>query len=207
MKLILVTALSVLLVGGCATGGDQAKTEGTVGGAAIGAVVGGLLGKAIGDDKKAAAIGAGLGAAIGGAIGYSYADRIARRHEELAGREDDLDAQIDFAMGVNQDTQEYNQSLEREIADLKPKVDELVARINRNEVTEEQLNRERKDLATKVSAADEQLLLAQQELTDLKKFQRTQKSDILDQQITELEANVETLEKNTRVLASQRQRI
>lgn len=207
MKRLMTIALIIFLVTGCATEGDQAKTEGTAGGAAIGAAVGGILGRILGGDAKSTAIGAGIGAALGGAVGYSYADSIARRHQQLAGREDDLDAQIQFAMGVNQDTQEYNQRLEREITNLKPEMDNVVARIHRNDITQGQLEQERQKLDTKVTAADKQLTLAQRELNNLRSFQRTQTSNELDQQIADLGAKVATLERNTQALASQRQRI
>jgi gas vesicle protein len=207
MKRQMATALVIFSVTGCATPGDRARTEGTAGGAAIGAAIGGILGRALGGDSKSTAIGAAIGATIGGAVGYSYADRIAKRHRELAGREDDLDAQIQFAKGVNQDTQEYNRILEREITNVKPQTDRLVAQIHRNDITQEQLKQERKNLDTMVSTADKQLKLAQNQLDRLRRFQNTQASPELDQQIANLEAKVETLERNTQALASQRQRI
>ncbi len=97
MNFLKIMAIVLLIVSGCATMNTEqrARTEGTAGGAAIGAVLGGLLGLAVGGDTEDALIGAGVGALVGGAAGYSYADNIAKRRSELAGREEDLDARLE----------------------------------------------------------------------------------------------------------------
>ena len=201
MKQFIILAVTVFFIAGCATKGQQARTEGTAGGAAIGAGVGALAGALIGG-KKGAAIGAGAGALIGGAAGYSYADRIAKRHKELEGKENDLDAHIEYARGVNQDTEECNQRLENEIG-------ALVAKVNQQQITQQELEKERQALNQKVQVANDQLALAEKELHELKRFQsqQPQTSDELDTEIADLEQNLAQLRKNTSELASLSQRI
>lgn len=79
-KLILVTAISSLLVAGCANMNNTQR------GAAIGAVTGALLGKGTGDhDKSRYVWGAAVGALAGTAIG-NYMDRQEQEfRDELSG--------------------------------------------------------------------------------------------------------------------------
>src|SRR5512144_669755 len=122
MKRLIAVALIVTMTG-CATERQQAKTESTGTGTAIGAIVGAVIGSMAGG-KRGAAIGAATGALIGGVAGYSYGDKIAQRHQELQGKENDLNARMNFARGVNQDTEEYNQKLRQEIASTWQEVDD-----------------------------------------------------------------------------------
>ena len=201
MKRFVVLAVTVLFIAGCATKGQQARTEGTGVGAAGGAIGGALIGYLLGDEKGAA-IGAGVGALIGGLAGYSYADNIANRRQELAGRENDLDARIKYAHGVNQETKECNQRLEKEI-------EAQVAKVNQQQITQQELEKERQALNRKVQVANDQLALAEKELQELKRFQsqQPQTSDELDTEIADLEQNFAQLRRNTSELASLKQRI
>ena len=191
-KRIVALALVVLLLSGCATQGAQARAEGTAAGAGIGAV-----------------IGAAIGAALGGAGGYVYADRIAKRHAALAGKEQDLDAQVAFARGINEDTEQYNRRLQKEVADLEPKIANLEARTKRQQVTQGELTKQRQALGTKVDDANKQLALAEDQLQGLKKFrdERPNASRDLDEQIRTLEAHLAQMRSNTTALASLNQRI
>src|SRR5499425_619715 len=139
MKRLIAVAVVVLLVSSCATQDQQAQTEGT----ALGALGGALLGAAIGGlasgDARGAAIGAGIGALTGGVAGFVYAHSIVKRREELAGRENDLDAQIKFARGVNQDTQEYNQKIASDVKAYKSEIDRLVAESKKQKTQNEDL--------------------------------------------------------------------
>ena len=208
MKKLIVLSILIIFISGCATKGQQTRTEGTAGGAGIGAVIGGLLGYALGDEKGALA-GAALGAALGGAVGYTYADNIANRHAELAGHENDLDARIAFAEGVNQDTQEFNQLLERDIATLAPEIDALSAQARQEKITQKELDKKRQSMEEKVEETEIALAAAEDELKDLKKFQdRTpDQSDKLDSEIAKLERNLKQLKKNTDTIASLSQRL
>src|SRR5215471_7696135 len=104
---VAVVLLLTLVFTGCATQEDTARAQGTGIGAGIGAAVGAGLGYALGG-AQGALIGAGLGAAGG----YMYADQVAKRHEMLKGKEQDLNTRIAFAEAVNSDTRSYNQRLQ-----------------------------------------------------------------------------------------------
>ena len=209
MKRLLALAVVVLFVTSCATQGDQARTEGTLIGTGLGAAIGAGIGYAIGGSGTAAGIGAAVGALAGGAGGYVYADRIAKRHEELAGKENDLDARVTFARGINEDTQEYNARLKKEVNELEPKITELAAKKEKQEVTQRELEKEKQLLATRVNDANKQLALGQDELQGLKKFRSEQKksSKELDQEIKTLEQSLAQMKSNTSALASLNQRI
>ncbi len=208
MKKFIVLSILLIFISGCATKSQQTRTEGAAAGAGIGALAGGLIGLAFGN-KKGAAIGAGVGAILGVAAGYTYADNIANRHAELAGRENDLDARITFAEGINQDTQELNQLLERDIATLTPEINIINTQARQEKITQKELNEKRKSMKLKVEQTETALAAAENELKSLKKFQdRTpEQSDELDSEIAKLESNLEQLKRNTDTIASLSQRL
>lgn len=207
MKKLIAVALMIAMTG-CATESQQAKTESTVTGTAIGAIAGGIIGGLLGG-KRGAVIGAATGGVIGGVAGYSYGDKIAQRHQELEGKENDLNARINFARGVNQDTEEYNQKLRQEIASTKQGVDALAAQIKRQQVTQQQLYTAREQLNAKVNNAQQQLTVAQTELHNLQVFKskQPQQSAELNTEISRLQTNLAQLKSNTNTLAALSQRI
>jgi len=180
---VAVVLLLTLLLTGCATQEDTARAQGTGIGAGIGAAVGAGLGYALGG-AQGALIGAGVGAGLGAAGGYMYADQVAKRHEMLKGKEQDLNTRIAFAEAVNSDTRAYNQRLQKEVTDLEPKIASLETRMKAQRVTKE-------------------------ELQDLQSFRAKQSSASprLDAQIAALEANLEETKAHTAALASQSARI
>ena len=208
MKAFLVLLVAVLFVTACATQADQARTEGSLVGAGVGAVVGAGLGYAIGG-ARGAGIGAGIGALAGGAGGYVYADRVAKRHQELAGKENDLGARIAFARGVNEDTNEYNERLKKEVGVLEPKIRELAAKKESQQITQQELEKQKQALTARTQEVNKQVALCQNELEGLKKFRSEQKasSAALDGQINTLERNLAQMKANTSALASLNQRI
>jgi len=209
MKRFLASAVVLFFVTSCATPSQQAKTEGTVAGGLLGAALGAASGGLIGRDAKSALIGALVGGAIGAAAGYSYAAHIAKRQQELASRENDLDARIKFARGVNEDTQEYNRHLEEDLNASTEKVDTLIVKRDNQQVTQRALDKEKRALAAKVKDYNEQVALAEKQLQEMKNFraQQTQTSGELDAEIVKLEETVAKLKNNTNALASLSQRI
>jgi hypothetical protein len=209
MKRLVMLAFVALFIASCATQSDQARTEGTLIGAGVGAAIGAGLGYAIGGSGKSAGIGAAIGALAGGAGGYVYADHIAKRHEELAGKENDLDARIAFARGVNEDTEDYNKRLKKEVDELEPRITEVAAKKKKQEITQSELKNEKQALATKIKDANTQLAVGQDQLRDLKKFRTEQKetSKELDEEIATLEKSLAQMKSNTSALASLNQRI
>ncbi len=209
MKRLLTSAVVLFFVTSCATPSQQAKTEGTVGGGLLGAALGAASGGLIGGDAKSALIGALVGGAVGAAAGYSYAAHIAKRQKELAGRENDLNARIKFARGVNEDTQEYNRHLEEDLNASTEKVDTLIVKRDNQQVTQRALDKEKQALAAKVKDYNEQIALAEKQLQEMNSFraQQTQTSGELDAEIVKLEETVAKLKNNTNALASLSQRI
>ncbi|HJY84136.1 MAG TPA: hypothetical protein VKK81_24005 [Candidatus Binatia bacterium] len=211
MKRLSTLAVILLFVASCAPMNqqEQAKLEGTGGGAAVGAGVGALAGYLIGGSGTAALIGAGAGALIGGAAGYSYANKIVKRQKELTGRENDLDARIKFTRGVNQDTEEYNRKLEGEIKAEEQQIASLSAGVRDQQRTQQQREALGKQLTSKVDDANKQLSVAKAQLADIKTFraQHPQPSQDLDAEISKLELTVSQLESKTNTLAAMRQRL
>ena len=207
----LAYAFVLLFVAACATtdkSDERARTEGCLGGAGIGAGLGFAVAKLLGADDSTAAMAAALGAAGGAVAGCSYADNLIERRNELKGKENDLDARIQYAQNLNTDTHNYNEQLVKTIAKLEPKVDKLAMQVKQNQVTQKELEENRKALNNEVQVAEKGLNVAQQELTDLKNFRKTQgESPQLDAEIKKLEQNVAQLRQNTTELASLSQRI
>lgn len=208
MKQVLTAMLIAFLVAGCATPGQQATTEGTAGGAVLGALLGAGVG-ALAGGGRGAAIGAGAGAFLGGIAGYSYAQNIQSRRNALAGQENNLNAQLRFAEGVNQDTQEANRLLAQEIRASEDKVNALAVKTQQHQATQRELESQRQDLAKKVKAAEDQHALAARQLDELNQFRsrQPQGSPELDAQIAKLETQLQELKHNTTTLASLSQRL
>ena len=209
MKRLVALAVVVFFVSSCATREQQAQTEGT----AVGALGGALLGAAIGGiatrSGKGAGIGAGIGALTGGVAGFVYANSIVKRREELAGKENDLDAQIKFARGVNQDTQEYNRKLTSDVKNFKSDVERLEAQNRTQQVENEELIAKKQQLDEKVKTAQKDLASGEDQLQELKTFRssQTKPSKELDAEIKKLEGNLAQLKSNTSSLAALNQRI
>lgn len=204
----LALVLVALLLTSCATQGDTARTEGTLIGAGAGAAVGAGLGYLIGG-SRGALIGAGVGAATVGTVGYVYADQVAKRNEALRGRENDLDARIEFAQGVNADTRQYNERLRRQVADLEVKVADLEARKRAQQVTQQELMDTRQAVSAQVNDARRQLQTAEAQLQDLRDFKARQSvpSPALDQEIAKFETTLANIRSHTTTMASQNARI
>ncbi len=89
-KLMLATAMSALVLGGCTTLDpytQQSKTSSATKGAGIGALAGAVLGAAVNDDDrgKGALAGAAIGGAVGGGIGYYMDQQEMQLRQELEG--------------------------------------------------------------------------------------------------------------------------
>lgn len=203
MANMVVGVLLSTLAGGCATQSEQARTEGGLwGGAITGLLAGGACALAGGNAGTCAAIGV-AGAAVGAYAGVSYADQVDKRRQELAGKENDVNARIAFAQGVSQDTQSYNQNLSQNIAASEQDITGLQARIKSGEANQQELRDKRSALIAQKGDADKQLTVAERQLADLKQFQsgRQAPSPPLDREIAALEEQVEQLQGNTKKLA------
>lgn len=209
------------LVTGCATTKDQVMLEGCGTGALVGtaggAAAGAAIGAAAGDKNKhkqgaatGAAIGAGVGLIAGLFAGCTYADSLNKRYDQLRGKESDLNAQIQFAQGVNKDSIEYNNKLRAQVNANEENVAELAAKKTRNEATQSELEKERTTLTKTIQQAEQTSTNLQGAIAELKQFrsQRPAGSTAnLDGEIAGLESQLAQLRGATQSLAAQRQRI
>lgn len=89
-KLVLVTAVATMMLGGCTTLDpytQESKTSNATKGAGFGALAGAVLGAAVNDDNrgKGALAGAAIGGAVGGGIGYYMDQQEMLLRQELEG--------------------------------------------------------------------------------------------------------------------------
>jgi ABC-type phosphate transport system auxiliary subunit len=206
MKTPIVLALASIMTLSCATPQGTSSLECGAGGALGGYALCKLLG---GDDKKCLAAAVLTGVA-GGAICYTYAANLQKRQQELAGKENDLDARLRYVRGLNEDTEKLNRQLSQHVAEVTKHTEEVRAKIARKEITQQQLAKEEEALANEKKAANEQLKLAQEQLADMKRFrdqQRGRNTADLDIQIAKLEGLLAQTRKETSALASQRLRV
>jgi hypothetical protein len=207
MKRVAAVAVIVAFLAGCSTTEQQGRTEGTAAGAGIGAAVGAGLGALIGGGKGAA-IGAGVGGLAGAGVGYSYANKVANRHKQLQGKENDLDTQISYVRSVNDDTEKYNAQLKKEIESLEPQVNALEAKVRREEVDRATLEKEKLALGKKLEEAKKNQAVAEQEYERAKGFRAQHgQSEKLDAEVKRLETALAELKKQTDALAALNQRI
>lgn len=209
MKNLHMVFFAILFVSGCATtANNQAMTEGCGGGAAAGALLGAAIGALV-DGGRGAAIGAGVGALAGGAGGCAYANYVLKRHEQLAGKENDLNAQIQFAMDVANDTEAYNGQLIQAINETNKKLDQINSETKNERIIQQQLEAQKLALNEKLSnsqAIERQLSSSLVELNQFRDKQPKGSAD-LDTQISRLESQLSQLRSNTKSLASLSQRI
>jgi chromosome segregation ATPase len=120
-----------------------------------------------------------------------------------------LDAQLSFAQGINKATQEANRRLAEELKESTDKVNVLAAKTQQHQATQRELESQRQELSKKVKAAEDQHVLAAQQLDELNQFRsrHPQGSPELDTQIAKLETQLQELKTNTTKLASLSQRI
>lgn len=209
MKKLLIIIVYAGLLSACATQGQQAKTEGTMLGAGLGAAAGGLAGWAIGGSGTSAAIGAGVGAFLGGAGGYSYAHNIDKHHQELAGKENNLDAQIQFAKNVSSETQKYNQKLQTKIVEFNQDISSLETQAGGQENIKQKLKIKKQQISKEFEDAQIGLATTKKDLSNLETFRSTRgkQSKELDAEIMKLETSYKQLQQNSNALASLSQRI
>jgi hypothetical protein len=200
---LLLAAVSILV--GCATTQQQAALECGAGGAAIGYLACKLTGRS---DRDCAAI-AAAGAVIGAAGCYTYQQRLEKRRKALAGREQDLTAQIQYVRGLNEDGQQLNAELRQRIDVSEKRLADLTALSRKQQATSETLANERKRLDDEVSAANKQVALQDGALTEAKGFQakRATPSTELDAEIAKQERLLADAKRQVAALAQLRERV
>jgi hypothetical protein len=210
IKVVAVVAMSMVLIG-CAnmTRQQQSMAEGCAGGAllvgALGAGIGALLG-----GGQGAAIGAGAGALLGGTIGCNYANSIANENARLVGKENDLNAQLQYATNIADETRKHNQQIAQEIDAAKLKIAQIQENIKSGKANQSQLAEQRNILNKKLSSEQEnekQLASAISRAVAFRAQQPKDSSIALNQQISELQGQLVALKNNNQALAAISQKI
>jgi hypothetical protein len=215
VKLIAVMLLA--LVTGCSTLGGTGGTGRSSGMAALecGAVGAGLATAiciAAGGSAAACAGAAAGGGALGAGICYTYAQKYEKRRQELAGKENDLDARLKYVRGLNEDSEKLNQDLNARVEQVSKRADKIVTQMREGTISQQQLVKEREELLKEENVAKDQVALEKSALEDMKQFQARQaqtgnESAELDAEIRKQERLLAETQNATRALAAQRQRI
>nr|WP_320190036.1 glycine zipper domain-containing protein [uncultured Desulfobacter sp.] len=194
-------ALSLMITAGCATTGK--KGQATAEGAGVGALVGAIVGQIAGGDTESTLIGAGIGGALGALVGYGYATKLENEKEKLKGKERNLDARIEYAEAVNQETRRYNAQTEKNIKTLEDQV-------NAAKANKQDLSKYNAKVSKAVNELEQDKKTLSSELAEMKGYRKSlvsqnqpqSKVNKLDAQIRELENQLAVLQKNSRRLAS-----
>ena len=220
-----VTALFVTLcfLSGCAAkGGDpnasttddatRTKTEGAALGALLGGLVGAATGAALspGNRGSGALIGAGIGAVGGGAAGYVYGSNVAERKQKYANEEDRLDGEINVVKKYNADLQQQNTALASNINDLKVRIKQLQSKKASLKEKAYLTAEEQKYINSTLEKNNKDIARYNQELASLSQYKQEQESKSgksapqvasLDQEITLLRNQINTLDSNNKQMA------
>jgi hypothetical protein len=211
-KQIMCVIVSVVLLAGCATDRERTQGEGAGVGAFGGAALGALLGYAAGG-TKGAIVGAAAGAGVGAAAGYGYGTHVANQKEKFASVEDYLDANIQDAHQKNEQFQQYNASLAREIKGLEQATALLVEQYNQGARTKGAMQHQEQLLATKIAKEQKQLQRMSYELEQQRgvlareQGQSPERLKKLQIEFTGLERNKVVLVQGVNILASMQTRV
>jgi hypothetical protein len=157
---------------------------------------------------QCAEIGAGVG--LAGALACSlYAKHLEARRKELAGKENNLDAQIHYVQGLNADTRQLNADLTQRVTSITQDTDKLVAKIEQQQITQEQLAKERKSRDDLVKTSQSEVTQGTQALQTAKQFraQNGGSSADLDAAIAQQEQLLAEAQRQVELLAAQRARV
>lgn len=157
---------------------------------------------------QCAEIGAGVGIA-GGLACSLYAKHLDARRKQLAGKENDLDAQIRYVQGLNADTRQLNADLTQRVASVTQDTDKLVANIAQQQVSQDQLAKERKSREDLLKTSQSEVAQGTQALQEAKQFraQKASTSADLDAAIAQQEQLLAEAQHQVDLLAAQRARV
>jgi hypothetical protein len=204
---VVAAALAGYATSAIGTTSDTTKAglECGLGGAAVGYLACRLAGKS---NAECAKVGAGVG--LAGALACSlYARHLEERRKELAGKENDLDAQIRYVQGLNADTKQLNADLTKRVSSVTQDTDKLVAEIAQQQISQDQLARERKTRDDLIKTSQAEVTQGTQALATSKQF-RAQKGDsaaALDAAIAQQEQLLAEAQHQVDLLAAQRARV
>jgi BMFP domain-containing protein YqiC len=141
---------------------------------------------------------------------YTYAADIHRRREQLVGKEGDLDAEIRYLRGVNSDTERLNAELAGKIDEVTARTDTGVRSLAEGKMTQAEATQLRAILDQEVAEAHKQLDVVSRELDSAQQYRARQARDSsspLDAEIEQLQTLLAEVQRRTRALSAQRERI
>jgi hypothetical protein len=198
-KLIAPLLLSTVIVAGCATTSGSLSRPTTAGlecggGAAAAAL---LACKLAGGSNAVCAAATGGALVLGGGACYAFASHYEKRREELAGKENDLDARLKYVKGLNEDSEKLNKQLNTRLAEVSTRTDEISTEIEQGTITRQQLAKEREKLQKEEQAARDQVGLQKAALDDMKRFRAQLPGEASEDQarVAELDAEIAKLER------------
>jgi uncharacterized membrane protein len=204
--------LWMVVLAGCATDKGLTQAEGTGVGAGVGAALGALIGYAAGGERGAL-IGAASGAAVGAGGGYALGTHVANQKEKYVKQEDYLNAVIDSARQMNEQTRRYNASLRDQVNALDHETISLVEQYNRKTLQKVELKKREKIISEKIVEVQDQLHKVRNEFDIQRKVFAQEKGQYkehlkqLQEQIFQLESNKLELEGHIYRLASIKTRV
>jgi hypothetical protein len=141
---------------------------------------------------------------------YTYSADIHRRREQLVGQEGALDAEIRYLQGVNNDTERLNVELGGKIEEVTARTNTAVESLKAGQMTEAEVTQLHAILDHEVTEARKQLEVVSQELESAQQYRARQtgaSSDELDAEIAQLQSLLAQIQRGTRALSAQRDRI
>ncbi len=210
----LIALILLALMTGCSTVGGKPGSSGMAAleCGAVGAGLATAICIAAGGRAAACAGAAAGGGALGAGICYTYAQKYEKRRQELAGKENDLNARLKYVRGLNEDSEKLNQDLNARVEQVSKRTNRIVTQMNEGAISQQELAKERERLLKEETAAKDQITLEKSALEDMKQFQARQvqtgnESAELDAEIEKQERLLSETQNATRALAAQRQRI
>lgn len=200
-----VVGLLIAVTAGCATTTQTAGLECGLGGAGASYLACKLAG---GTDARCAEIGAAVG--VGGALACSlYARHLEERRKELAGKENDLDAQIRYVQGLNADTRQLNADLAQRVASVTRSTDQVVAEIQQQQISQTQIAQERKTRDNLLRTSQDEVNQGTQALQTARELRTKDPAPppALDTAIQQQEQLLAEAQRQVALLAAQRDRV
>jgi chromosome segregation ATPase len=192
-------------VAGCATRQQTSSLECGAGTAAVAYVACKLLGNSDASCARFAVVGGGVGAAAC----YSYAGRLEKRRQQLTGREQDLNARLQYVRGLNEDGRQLNAELRGRVNAASERVADLRSQVGGDKASAKRVANERQRLDDEIKVANQQVALQSNALSEVKTYraQARPASLDLDSEIAKQDRLLADAQRQVAALASLRERV
>lgn len=200
-----IASLSAAMLAACQTQQQTAALECGAGGA----LATYALCKAMGHSDHDCLIAGGAGGALVATGCYAYAGKLDRERAQLKGREGNLDARIAYVHNLNVASEQLNSDLTKRVADVTKSTDQLVAQIQKNQLTADQLAKVRQSRDADYKAAEAQLAKSNDALAELKTYKAQYKpsSPDFDASLAKLEQSNATTKQLVAQMSIQNSRV